>query len=525
LLIIQFLMKKKSSFSILKAKLFFVGFFIFVSLLLHFKSYNQNPSRTHAWAQSDHYAIALGFLDNNFDFFHPQTYTLNHQFPAQEPVKNPTGITSIDFPILHYVAAISMKVLATDSPWVFRLVSLLWSFIALYFLFITLVRIKGFWEALSVVSFILLIPTYSYYQNGFLPSMAAFNSLLIGSSFLIRFYFSSKNSDLINNYSRFESKSTFYFGLTFIVLAALMRFTHVIFLLGLTGVYFLAIFKEKKVSLKFLMSVLGLGIVGLYFLYNSYLAKTYGSVFLNKPVIANSLSEFIQHLLHQLKTYTRETFTLFHITIVVVLFVLLRKQNSTNLFKNNTWKLWIIISTIGVLLFNFLMTYHMAVHDYYALDTWIPILSLIIIYLFLQLDFSNYKPISFVIAVLITTGLLSLGAEKQFTKYKHNYGMNDQIISDFNTSSAFLDSHTVDKQKILIICSPGWNAPMIGWKKQVYRIAWNFSEQIPIALNEDYDVIITHNASDLETINHSPSFHDSVEKIADNSLVTIWKLK
>lgn len=511
-------MKKKSQFSYLKSKLFFVTFFVLVSLLLHFKSYNQYPSRIHAWAQSDHYAIALRFFDGNADFFHPQTYTLNHQFPAKEPLKNPKGITSVDFPMLHFVAATSMKIFDTDKPWVFRFVSLFWSFVAIYFLFITLVKSKGFWEALSVVSFVLLIPTYSYYQNGFLPSMAAFNSFLIGVSFFIRYYFTSKKSQS-------ENENSYYFGLFFLVFAALMRFTQIIFLLALTGVYFLKIFKEKKISLHFVLNVLGIVIVGLYFLYNSYLAKTYGSVFLNKPVVANSFSELLQHILHQLKSYLREIFTLFHIAIVLVMLVLYRKQNSNKSLKNNDWILWIAISIIGVLFFNFLMSYHMAVHDYYALDTWIPVLSLLIVYLFLKVDFSAYKNLSFVMALFITMGLLSLGAEKQFTKYRYSQGSNDQIILDFQKSSSFLDTYTIDKKKILIICNPGWNAPMIGWRKQVYRVAWKFSEQIPNALKQNYDVIITHNASYPQIIKSSPSFQDNVEKIADNSLVTIWKVK
>lgn len=494
-------------------------FFTVASVLLHFKSYNQNPSKIHAWAQSDHYAIALGFLDSNFDFFHPQTYTLNHQFPAKETVINPKGITSIDFPILHFIAAIGMKTFGTNNPWVFRLISLFWSFIALYFLFITLVRIKGFWEALSVISLIWFIPTYAYYQNGFLPSMAAFNSFLIGTSFLLRYYFITDNMPKVN-------RKYFYVGLFFLVLASLMRFTHIIFLLGLTGVYFLKIFKEKKISPKFLMGVVGLSLVGMYFLYNSYLAKTYGSVFLNEPVIASSLSEFIQHILHQIKVYLRETFTLFHISIVVVLFILYKKQKASTLFKNKDWEFWILISTVGVLLFNFLMTYHISVHDYYALDTWIPIFSLGIIYLILQIDFSVFKQLALVIAVLITTGLLGLVAEKQFVKYKSPQGITDQIISDFKISSDFLNANTSDNQKILLICNPGWNAPMIGWKKQVYRIAWKFSEQIPTALTKDYDVIITHNATLQETVlNQTPSFLERVQKVADNSLVTIWKLK
>jgi hypothetical protein len=504
---------KKNKLLYIKYKILFVLLFLFVSSLLHFKSYKSDPSSVHAWAQSDHYAIALGFLENNFDFFHPKTFSLNHQFPPNDKLITPQGITAVDFPIIHYVAALGMKLFDTHKPWVFRLVSLLWSFVALYFLFATILKIKDLWTALSIVFFILLIPIYTFYQNSFMPSAAAFNALLIGFAWILRYYY-------------FENKKAFYLGLFFMTLAALMRFTEVIFLIALTGIYFLEFIKRKKITTRLMWSFLGLIIVGAYFYYNKILAQKYGSIFLNKPIIANNISELIGHLVHQAGKYIREFLTLFHLSVLVILYFLYKKQTFKNVFKSPIWLLWIGISFLGVISFNLLMTYHMSGHDYYALDTWIPLLSLVLIYLIFQIDFSIYKPLAPILTFLIISGSLAIGVEKQIFKHKHVRGNSDIIISDFRKSSAFLDKNTTNSQKVLIICDSGWNTPMVGWNKNVYRVAWKFKEQIPQALKEDYDLIITHNASFTNTVlNNMPDFNLYVKKVADNSSVSLWQIK
>ena len=86
---------------------------------------DEYPTHIHAWAEQDHYALALGFINNGFDLFHPETMIYNKQFPGwwQEP--SATTITSADFPIHEYIVALLMKLFGTTSPWVFRLWTLL----------------------------------------------------------------------------------------------------------------------------------------------------------------------------------------------------------------------------------------------------------------------------------------------------------------------------------------------------------------------------------------------------------------
>ena len=113
---------------------------VFLLLLItgcffHINKINEFPLFTHAWAQADRYAIALGFIDNQFNLFYPQTFVLNTQFPGDFLVAGNSGITSVDFPIHEFIVACFMKVFHTQEPWIFRVYELLISVIGILYLF------------------------------------------------------------------------------------------------------------------------------------------------------------------------------------------------------------------------------------------------------------------------------------------------------------------------------------------------------------------------------------------------------
>ena len=61
----------------------FIGIIIVILIVgFYFQHsyFNEFPSFTHAWAQSDRFALALGFENNGFNFFKPETFVFNHQF-------------------------------------------------------------------------------------------------------------------------------------------------------------------------------------------------------------------------------------------------------------------------------------------------------------------------------------------------------------------------------------------------------------------------------------------------------------
>lgn len=496
--------------------LVFLLLLIFTILIVHHKSWNTLPTSMHAWAQSDHYAISLGFLDNNFDFFHPQTFSLNHQFPPQTALKDPKGITAIDFPILHYTVAGLMYVLDDISPWIFRFVSLLWSCIALSFLFHTLQKMRGTGVALFLVGFVMLQPIYCYYQNGFHVSSAALNSLILGISFMMKYF-------------KHHKFSFFIYALFFLILAALMRFTHLISLLALGCTYAVLSIKNKKWDHKIGLIIIGVACVLSYFVFNQYLGSKYGSIFLNKPMVSDSFTAFLEQILTMGRNYIKGFLPPFHGIGLVIMIVLLWKGQLHKINFFNEKLLWIIFLFLGASAFTLLMTWHLSVHDYYALDVWMPVLLGLMLFGVTSLkkeiiDASVYRKIGLTLLI----GMFSFAVYIQERRYGKMVEKTkaDVVINNFKDSSFFLDAIIPAQAKVLVICGSGWNTPMVGWHRNVYRVAWKYAQQIPQELAKDYDFIVTHDSSfQKEVVHHCPTYTDRVYRYKGNGLVTVWKQK
>ncbi len=493
----------------------FISLFIISAIFLHRKSYDKLPMGVHALQQSDHYAIALGFLDNGFNFFKPTSYTLNLEFPAEQNLVNPQGITAVDFPVLHYSVALIMKASNSRSPVIFRLVTWLLSFISLLFFFRTIVEFKGFWIAIFLCGFIMYQPIYSFHQNGFHVSGSAFNLFLIGFSFLIKYFHN-------NNYTRL------LWGMTFLTLAALMRFTQIIPILAFLCMLIYYTIKDKKFDLKIIVVILSLGIVMAYFGYNRYLSRNYGSIFLNHPVIAESFSEFFGHFIKTIKVYFRSFLPILHLFSIGVIVYLKRFYKRQ---MNDSWnmlRVWIYFSFIGNLLFSIIMSFSISFHDYYVLDTWLPLVVMFVVYMIFFIDLKKISTeVSSIFIAMFLLGSLGLAFETQSQKYsQNNISGASLIIKDFKESANFINKHLVDCDRPLLICYYGWNTPMIGWQQKTFRVANDFEEQIPFALEKNFDVIITHDSSfKITVLENYSEFHSKVNFVEGNGKVSIWKLK
>ncbi|MBK3515957.1 ArnT family glycosyltransferase [Carboxylicivirga marina] len=487
----------------------FILFFVISIGFLHYLSFNKMPTRIHAWAQSDHYALALGFIDNNFDFFHPQTFALSLQFPAHEELNEAKGITAVDFPILHYIVAVSMNVLGTTKPWVFRIVSLLISFLGLLTLYRILYKIKGLWIALFVVSFIIFQPIYSYYQNGFHVSAAAFNIQVIGIALFFKYW-------------HYRTNKYFYWGVVFLTLAALLRFTQVITLLAVFSSLSWASYRKRQFEKRLIPVTIGLLIIGAYFIYNKILTFKYGSVFQGSPLPAESFSALLIHLFRIGKGYLRGFLPFTHLFGLIVVIVLANRQKAKG---GGDWESWLFFSVIGTVMFTLLMSWHLSAHDYYSLDTWLPPLTIGLLYCVYTIDFSKYnKTVVMLLVSLFIVGTFSVALEHQVRKYSDKQEVSgvDLVIKDFSNSSEFLDNVVSHDAKVLIISGAGWNSPMMGWRRPAYRVAWKFNEQIEEELKKDYDFIVTHNAYFEGVLNSYPEFNEKVNLLTSNGLVSIW---
>ncbi|MBS2209784.1 glycosyltransferase family 39 protein [Carboxylicivirga mesophila] len=497
-------------FKKIKVEFYFTLFFILSICFVHALSFDKMPTRIHAWAQSDHYALALGFIDNGFDFFHPQTYSLNHQFPSEQEVDDPKGITAVDFPLLHYIVGFIMYLTGIKEPWIFRLVSLLFSYVGLLYLFRILYDLKGLWISLFAVSFVMFQPIYCYYQNGFHVSSAAFSTQLIGISLMLKHFYK-------------PSSKAFYIGVIFLTLAALMRFTQVITLIALFCSFVLRFIITRKHNGKILAVFLGLLVVGGYFVYNKHLASLYGSVFLGSPLPAETFRDFMFQIFYIAKSYLRGFLPFLHLFAFIVVLITVPKEK-WNL--NSFWLQWLGFSLFGTFVFSLLMSWSLSAHDYYSLDTWMAPLVICLIWALLNIETKVYSKKGINLFVLLfVIGAFSIALENQLRKYDEKIEVRgvDLTIETFKESSNYLNSIIPDESRVVIITGSGWNTPMMGWKRPVFRVAWKFEEQIPLELEKTYDYIITQDRTfNDEVIGNYPQFYSKVKLLGSNGKISIW---
>src|SRR5689334_785105 len=156
------------------------------------------PSFIHAWTQSDRYALALGFLKNGFDFFHPRTFNL----------ETIDGVTRVDFPIHEYIVALLMKITGLEGPVVFRLYDAVYAVVGLVFAArLSMLFIPSLSRTVFLVLFLFVSPVFLYYADGFLPSIPSLSNLFIGYYFYFR-------------YTKRFARKDFRLALLFLTLAA-----------------------------------------------------------------------------------------------------------------------------------------------------------------------------------------------------------------------------------------------------------------------------------------------------------------
>jgi hypothetical protein len=256
---------KKRSLALLSLALLICSIFLYHDTITLF------PAFIHSWSQADRYAIALGFLENGFDLFHPQTFDL----------ETVDGITRVDFPINEFFIALIMKLLGTTAPAVFRIYTLCISIIGLVHLYLFTKRITSSeTKSWMVVFFAFLSPVLVYYQAGFIPSVSA-----VSFTFIAYYYFFA--------YKENCSAKNLVLSICFFLLAALVRMPFVIFLFAaLLQQAFMMIRTNRFKSFEVIAFGVGFLIFGIYFNHNLHLQRIYGSIFLSELMPPKSFAEF-----------------------------------------------------------------------------------------------------------------------------------------------------------------------------------------------------------------------------------------
>jgi hypothetical protein len=508
----------------MKSRLLIPAFIILIlislSWLFYHKSIKEFPRAIHAWAQSDHYALALNFQKNGFDFFHPETYCLNPQFLAEIIPKNENGITRVDFPIHEYMISLLMFISSNSSPLVFRLYILICSLTGLFFLFkITRKLTNSFLFSTFIVIFAFTSPVFVYYQNGFLPGIPSLACLIIAYYFYIC-------------YRQTRVFKTFILSCFFFTLAALTRTPFSIFIIALAGQHFLYYLKQRKWPLKEILTfVFSFLIISGYFIYNLYLGKKYGSVFLSSILPPTSWQDAIDILKQIKQNWLFEYFTGWHyifiIVLVVVSMIMVIIRKIPKGIAMGGW-LHFLISGIGVVAYFILMMKQYAVHDYYFLDTFFPLclLGLILVFMTLPSGKKGFSIFSFIIFFIFSVLFIFQSFNIQEKRYQPNPSnpFEAQII-DFENSKSFLNSADIPQNARMLVlnsCSP--NIPLILMDRKGYSLfGWQEKEATRFYdRNWDYAVIQeTMPVSDM--FEKDFDFYTRIERIASNGQIALYR--
>ena len=328
----------------------------------HFRHVGEVPSGMHTWTQSDHYALARGFVENDLDFFHPQTQVYHYQYPTKWDPTKQSLITAVDFPIHNYIPAIVMKITGSESPAIYQVYMILLSIIGLLYLF----RLAYLFNSSTTLSFLIVIfvassPVFTFYQIRFIPSVPSLSTAIIGCYYAFLYQQSRKFKH-------------FSIGFALLTLAAMTRLTFLIPLVAWLGQEFIRLWKvSEHRTKKILVMTSAVICVGGYLIYNHHLRTEYGGIFLNHAMPADSFSQFIDFSRYILKTWKFEYVTFAHYIIVVIgLFVFiyqLIKKRITFKPTKNAWLAFALFS--GSSLFYVVMCEQFRAHDYYFIDVFL----------------------------------------------------------------------------------------------------------------------------------------------------------
>ena len=178
--------------------LLMVSLLFSIAFLIHSPYISVFPAHVHAWAQIDRLALVLGYIENNFNLFQPQTFVLNHQFPNYWLSEDASSITAVDLPIHEYIVSLFVKITDCSVVYALRTYTIVLSIVGLFYLY-KLNRLIGnnFAGALLVVMFTTTSPLYTYYQGGMLPSIACLSLSIVGLYYFIKYQKDKLNSDFL----------------------------------------------------------------------------------------------------------------------------------------------------------------------------------------------------------------------------------------------------------------------------------------------------------------------------------------
>ena len=509
--------------------LFFV---VLIGLFIQYPYMSEFPSFIHAWSQSDRYSLAIGFINNGFDLFHPETLIYNKQFPNWWTYAHENTITSVDFPIMEYVVAIIMKITGNTSPWIFRICTFTVAMLGMLYLFkLTLLITDDSLKSLLVTAVAMTSPVYAYYFNGFIPGIPALTFAIIALYFYLKYLCNDGNIRY------------FTLSLLFITLSILTRTSFAVIWVAMLGFEFLRILrKETKLLDKLIPVIISIVVFFSYYLWNRHLASENGTLFLGDLMPADDWNEFWAIMTKTKDNWQYHYFRKVHYQLFVIValsalcFSIWKKIKLGKRIEsdenNKPLSLWIFLVVIffGYLLFTFAMAKQFPNHDYYFIDTYfLPVLLLLIMLLNVLPKINNYKyGIVFLSlsAIFVSVMLKDINETQKLRRRNYWGAASERTIRNYRDSEKFLDSVGVSKDsKILTLWAYPQNTPFILMNRKGFTVMKYDKDLVDTAMTFDYDYVIVENEVYKKEKDAWKYVFEELDYHSDNGKITLFVKK
>lgn len=493
-------------------------------LVFGLKDINMFPFNNHLWAQSDWFSITIGYLNNGFDFFHPETLISNKQFPSNWNADDGSFITSTNFPIINFFISVLMHFSGIRDPWIYRTITLLISIIGIVFLYLTSKTItQDSHKSLIVICFALSSPVYLYYFNGFLPSIHSLTMVIIGLWAYFEYYYNKKIKYWI-------------ISIVFLTIATLIRTSEAVPLVAVLCFELFRILVNsynyksffRSFFLRIPIVIFSLFTIVLCLFWNSHLRNANGSLFLNNLMPPRNWGDVYNVFYSILHSYIFTYFTLFHYIILIILlslFIIDKYHLKKIIIKPDSIGVFLSIYVLGSIAFFVAMMKQFNAHDYYFLDTfYLPVLLCLII-LIRHLPYFNNGIKSFLATLFITILLFAFSIPAFFVK---NAGSSYSKTSynHFEYSDIFLDSVGISKEdKILSLFSFPQNMPFIQMNRTGYSVMFYDSTLVENALLFDYKYIVIEDSIIRTHYDDWKYVFGRMERLYGNNSISICRMK
>lgn len=491
----------------------------------HHSDITNFPVRPHTWAQSDQFALTLGFKRNGLHFFRPETYVLNKQFPHGFLRPDTTSVTAVDFPIHNFIPAIFMRLFDSDHPAWFRLYSFLLSVLGLWYLYKLALLLSGDpWKAAIVFGLSATVPVFLLFQVSLMPSSQSLALVVMG----MYYYFT---------YLQRGKRTPFFLSILLLTVAALTRKTLLGVLLCI-WLYEIAgnVFKNRSVQFQHTVILLFFALFIGYQLYFQQLYNRHGSMFLSYFLMPQNWEE-AKRLLSVIFTKWPATFgsAVHYIALLGALIIALYRLPEILRSDDRIARAASFFTTcmfVGYAFFFVIMMKQWEHHDYYHLDTfYLPS------FLLLSLG-ARFVPRRWLIPsrrmiwgilVSLVLGYALFHAHKIQSERLRTEGRGDpyRMHLYYQNTAHLLDSLGVPADAcILVLDAYAPNLPFIHMKRKGYAILTTSSKHLSTALGWDYDLISIPDSTIISDVYPNlPSISRHLTPFATNGKVSFYRVK